>query len=356
MTIILAFLLNMAFLIPSQAEVKPGLEPKDTFSQCVTGESEDGVYTFKAKCKEWIIRSGHRVYMEYNSLGLRDIDHTPWPQKGWKRVLVVGGSALVGPGIEESKSPVQEYSKIIKRLGKKIEVINAGVEGYAIVHSAVKLKTLLEAYHPTHVLLFTSFINSVNFDSMYGDEIITNADQSLKLEPKFGYFINEILGFRNKLQKNWKENIGTANSLKYFSRRAFKFAYCKARHRSALKQLECASSNTLSLLSYMMNISRQYGADFSLIFPDMVYSENKILLNFTFNEQLAMQIDRLTPSPPFSSDEISKLLRIHNIPHNILWDFSGRAYFLGNSPHLTELGAKKFGEKFWENSKTFLGE
>ena len=340
--------------IPVAAEILEGLEPEDTISQCVDGWQKDGVYAFRPNCKEWVVRSGNRIFMKYNSLGLRDKEFTAWPKKGWKRVLILGGSAIVGPGIEETKGPVPAFEKIAQKLGGKIEMINAGVEGYSVVHSAVKFKSFLEAYHPTHVLLFTNFFNTMNFDLMYGDEIQENPDESLVLVQSFGYFINEILGYRKKIEKDWKANIGTANSLKYFSKRARRFIYCKARYRTSRDQLECVSASTLHLISYINKISLKNSAKFITIFPEREYSNDKILVNLTFNKELANFLDKITPAFTFSAKDVSFILTKHDIPHALTEQFSEGKFFLSKNLHLSENGSMQFGENLWNSSKSFL--
>lgn len=93
-----------------------------------------------------------RMQVKTNSLGLRE--DREFGDKQALRILVLGDSFVFGLGVQRSETfqALLEQS-LSKRLGRAVEVINAGVPGYGTCHERLVLEELLPKLQPDLVLL-----------------------------------------------------------------------------------------------------------------------------------------------------------------------------------------------------------
>lgn len=93
-----------------------------------------------------------------NNLGLRGRDVTVEKPAGTYRIVMLGDSFTMGKGVEDSQtfSFLLEQSlqaKLAACGGKRLEVLNAGVDSYAPVLSLIQLKREIEPLKPDWVVL-----------------------------------------------------------------------------------------------------------------------------------------------------------------------------------------------------------
>lgn len=89
-----------------------------------------------------VFESGGWTYST-NSLGLRDLERTPAPDPGVRRVLVVGDSFVYGVGAQETIFP-QVAAHLLRKSGRDdLEVVPAGLPGYGTTQECVFLEHYL---------------------------------------------------------------------------------------------------------------------------------------------------------------------------------------------------------------------
>lgn len=149
--IILSMALGLTLpAVPARAD-KFDASNKNATTACVQPDP-DLAFKRTPGCSGEVTRAGARVMMRYNALGLRDKDYPKAPPPGTERVLVVGGSLMTAPGLEEKDTPPRALERALRRRGLPVEVINASGEGYTGWQNAVRLKEFLAAYSPRIVV------------------------------------------------------------------------------------------------------------------------------------------------------------------------------------------------------------
>src|SRR5262245_19902498 len=90
-----------------------------------------------------------------NSLGLRD-DEMASPEKpaGTYRVLALGDSFVLGYTVDRKDLFVDELEKVWRAEGRRVDVINAGTEGYSTDQEVLWYDLQGRAFQPDLVLLF----------------------------------------------------------------------------------------------------------------------------------------------------------------------------------------------------------
>src|SRR5262249_54514574 len=80
------------------------------------------------------------AHVRVNDLGLRGPATTPAPAPDTVRVLVLGDSVVFGQGVEEDATlPAVLARRLDERWHRRVEALNAGVQGYATVAEAAFL-------------------------------------------------------------------------------------------------------------------------------------------------------------------------------------------------------------------------
>jgi len=93
----------------------------------------------------------HRI----NSGGARGPEYSAWPAPGTFRIVVAGDSYTMGQGVEEQDTYTAVAAALLEARsdGRRYEVINLGVAGFAIRHSMRRLERFGLAYQP-HLLVY----------------------------------------------------------------------------------------------------------------------------------------------------------------------------------------------------------
>jgi hypothetical protein len=143
--------LGLALLTAPARADKLDASNKKATTACLQSD-RDLLVKRKPGCSAEISRAGARVLMSYNALGLRDKDYPRTASSGITRALVIGGSLMAAPGLEEKDAPPRALERALRRRGLSVEVVNASGEGYTGWQNAVRLKEFLGAYAPKLVV------------------------------------------------------------------------------------------------------------------------------------------------------------------------------------------------------------
>lgn len=118
-------------------------------------------------CSGWGLRGTRKVFLRYNSMGLRDKEYPERATPGVFRILALGSSNLAGPGLKEELTPPRLLENNLRKLfpGKRIEIINAATDAFFSQQSSMKLPDYLRRYHPDLVLFHLASRNGIFLDA-----------------------------------------------------------------------------------------------------------------------------------------------------------------------------------------------
>lgn len=104
------------------------------------------------------------VHIAINAAGLRDRDRAEHPAPGTLRLLALGDSFVEGWAVPEPLGVARVLEDRLLQAGRRVEVVNAGVSGYASDQELLLYRTLGRSLHPGLVLLF-----------FHGNDVVYNA-------------------------------------------------------------------------------------------------------------------------------------------------------------------------------------
>jgi len=324
----------------------------DTISKCV-GPHPTALYGFRPGCKEKILRAGQSSEMSYNKLGLRDKDFSAKPKAGWKRILFIGSSAMAAPGISESQAPPKRLEAVLRKQNKKIEVINAGVEGYTNLQLAAIAPALIKEYSPTHVVMYVSIGQSVNIDMMNEPYVSWTAEGRLTLSQQIfplsqryadfnGWNLGEYMNRRRVLtiQSSWNRAIRTIK--------------CVLLHREGLARSGCLMASSIRSVLLIHAQAEEAGARF-LFLSDPNSSSNDMNVSPGHDFEIATRFDRGTPRVRLASMDAVELLRSNGVQVEVVQPNRRASMTLPGDYHFNAAGAEQFAEYLAPKVAKFLG-
>ncbi len=94
------------------------------------------------------------IFQRSNKWGLRGRDVSWKKEKNVYRVLLLGDSFTMGKGVKDDETAAVRLEKMLTdALGRKVEVLNAGVDSYAPILSYLQLKNFLIGLEPDLIVL-----------------------------------------------------------------------------------------------------------------------------------------------------------------------------------------------------------
>ena len=98
-----------------------------------------------------------KIYVQYNSEGLRDIEHSRTKPANKYRLLLLGDSYTEGLGSEYPETWCSILKEKLNADSAMIDVINGGFIGSDPFYAFQLYKNRLVKYHPDHILLMINF-------------------------------------------------------------------------------------------------------------------------------------------------------------------------------------------------------
>ena len=330
----------------------------DTQSSCAEPHPRL-LYRFKPFCREWILRAGSRSHMTYNSMGLRDKEYSARPLPGWRRILFIGFSGLVGPGLPEMYTPPRMLEKYLRKNYPRTEVINGGVEGYSSWQVAVFLPELIKKYSPTHVVFWGNFSNIAVKDIILRNYLVQNGTDMHVDDPVSRYIYNTPL-----LNRWVTENPGPRYALLNTAYRAFlrlQNGYrCKYLRRGDLGRARCYLAASVQAIETINIAAERAGAKFLyLYFPFPI--SNRTNISPGMNANVMRGIDFFTPTLRLDASLVEDLLASKEIPYMKLDKrMTALALRLPRDNHFNKKGSEAFGKylvaeipaDFWQSPRT----
>jgi hypothetical protein len=350
---VLTLALAMCLLsLAALADITQGIREGDTIPTCAAADAESG-HAYKPGCVEKIRRAGAESEMRYNSLGLRDKDYSPKPEKGWKRLLIAGTSRMAGPGIAEKETPPRRLESVLRKSNKKIEVINAGVEGYMPLNQATRLRRWIKAYSPTHVLVQTEFASALSADLMNAPYMKVS-DATLTLDRRvLGKM--KPLAFLLRLDASNPADLRKILTWQSTLFRAYKILRCKLFHRDPQALTACLMGPTLTALEMMNRDATDAGASFLVLFSPGTFASD-LVLSPAYDPDVAKFVDRFTPRVTLSANILMKILKKRDIPAQFGPPIVNPSMTLTGDFHLNAAGADAFARGLSLKLDDFLAE
>lgn len=346
------FCLILSFLaVPgARAAVTVAIKPTDTMPTCAEADSVSG-HRYKPGCKETIKRGGESSDMQYNSQGLRDKDYPGLPAKGWHRVLFVGTSNMAGPGIAEKETAPRKLEGYLRKSDKKVEVINAGVEGYMPLNQVTRIKDWLKTYSPTHVILQVELASALSTDVMNapyfeseGDVPVINRRVLGKMKP-FAF----LLGLDSSKYQDMTK-ILTWQSGAF---RAWRTNYCKLRYRESLALTNCLMISTVHAIEKIYRYCREAGVKFQAVISPGIFS-NDMIVSPAFDADVATRLDGWTPRISINSNDFKRIMDKRSVPAIFGPSVAPQAATLPGDYHFNASGADTYARSLSMKLGAFL--
>ncbi len=138
-----------------------------------------------------------------NKHGLRGREITTEKAPGSFRILMLGDSFTMGKGVEDDQTFSVQLEKLLaesgRTCGRKVEVLNGGVDSYAPVLSFIELQEL-EYLKPDMVVLNLD-VSDLAQETAYRNQAVRNADGEIVAVPQLGdpdSFIDKVRIFTEK--------------------------------------------------------------------------------------------------------------------------------------------------------------
>lgn len=131
---------------------------------------------------------GWRVRYRTNPDGITPVGARRPKPPGVLRILLFGDSTVAGRGVPPDRAVHADLERLLRRTGRNVEVLNAGVEGYSTDQELLLMRRLIPLYHPdvvAYVLCDNDFGGNASREA-YGlpkPRFVLGAGGALSLEP-----------------------------------------------------------------------------------------------------------------------------------------------------------------------------
>ncbi|MGE3260957.1 MAG: hypothetical protein AB7K68_04175 [Bacteriovoracia bacterium] len=294
--------------------------------------------------------------MKYNNLGLRDRDFPKKRKPGVKRLLFVGSSLLVSPGLEDSETLPRLLEKKLRRQGLKVEVINAGVAGHVDIQSYMHLQRLLDAYHPDYVVFMPTVSGSLmraRFIEKFAVRDETGRPTAINMN--FVRTYNWIPG----MEESAKTSIGWQSlylSLQAWNRFTLSWG-CVRFLTNEARLTQCLLGDALAYAEWIAEKTKQAKAKFLVVaFPGAV--NNSLAVSTYVPHRFTKVIGYLTPALTVSSEAYRTEIGRRNLPVYFFTteNIPKKHGFVGDDLHFDLEGTKFLVDKNWKAFYDFLAK
>lgn len=110
-------------------------------------------YQGKPQIETTITAPEYKIRALHNSKGLRDDEKKYEKEAGMSRIVILGDSFMWGVGVEQNEIFAKQLELYFRKVGKRVETVNAGVAGYGPTTELLWLENEGIKYQPDLVLL-----------------------------------------------------------------------------------------------------------------------------------------------------------------------------------------------------------
>lgn len=241
--------------------------------------------------------------MSFNSLGLRDKEYSAKPPKGVFRILMLGSSTALGVAVKEQNTLPRQLESVLRERKTKIEVINGATVGYCAIQTALRLRELLDAYHPSLVLFDYPYGNCPIFDGAWNDRVTFENGAPVSLDRVPFRFLSE--SGRAYIYRNENLFFALLTALDQVKKIAFSWKAILSHTEEARARAFLGPS--LHFLDFMRRESEQRGARFAVTTHSMAIFTQSIPGGF--NQLIVQLLSPFIVSPGLSKDVFFNTLR-----------------------------------------------
>ena len=321
--------------------------------KCAEIELRSGV-GYKPHCQEELRHGLITSQMAYNAEGLRDKDYSSLPKPGWKRILYVGSTRMAGPGLTEAQTPPRLIEKYLGGAKNKVEVINAGVEGYSPLLEVEHLQQWIDAYHPTHVVLNVEFESAVAADMMLETYAMGSPahgrSQSRFFVHAWARLLAKLFGWSEDKPDSQKKILTLQSSM----HRLWRSWKCRVTSFEPGPLSVCLAGPSMRAMESMAKIAERANVKFVLAFSLTTFSNNSRLARF-WDQPVYDLLNRITPSLEARNFSIANFLKSREVPEQLLVSLRGNDLFFPQTGSYNPYGADLFARGAALRLKAFVG-
>lgn len=325
-----------------------------TMSSCVEADSETQ-YHFRAGCEGVLIRGTSFGWAKYNKMGLRDRDYGR-KKAGRKRILFLGNSKLVGPGLKDDQPFIRILEKRAQGVGIDVELVNGGIEGVHPGQIYLFAKRFDREYEPDRVVYWVDLSSSAHKTTLLNSFAKRAADGSiLRYEADLAGAAARF--FRSEWLGNWvSRNYVSVFSL-YLGIERARFSWrCFPKRKNERELALCLVGDALDAIVHTKVYFEKKGVPFTLV------TNNDDLLNIVhFSPGTPKWLQKVmglfavryqTPTAVVVRILEEKGVRVILLPTPSSW---GPGYRVGDQDnHLNGRGQQRQADEFWPAFQSLL--
>ncbi|GEM_PF-5920495 len=325
----LVFAVGLSQLGPSQ-EVVSAL---NTDWSCRSSDPETGVQVYEAGCKGTRDVGLGKVSMSVNRAGFRGEP----PRRGSRKVLLMGGSTLFGPGLGNRLEPAGLLEAALAEQGRDLDVLNLSVEGYTTTQHAIRFRAVLDQYKPTLVVLDTLSNHKMFLDLVLRQALVTNdAGLPKRLQSPSRVWGSTINAWLPQGVRAWARTLVTSS-----------WSLQTARALGDLTPEQVAAELAgwqAALMAEPLALARKRGVHVLMIWNGEGVA-NLRTLRVRESAAPARALSELTPQLDVPADTVTAALKAEKLPllmPSRLPDAQEPDLFLGDTPYYSAKGMKRF--------------
>lgn len=336
MALVGSLLLLLYLLFTSSRDV---YDASQVFTPCLFVPGDGSEHRAEPGCKGMSRIGGREAPMAFNSMGLRDREYPSKPGKGVFRVLVLGSSNMLGPGVEEKATFPRRLEQSLAKLGKKPEVINAGMVGYCTIQASFRLRELLLRYSPS--LVVYQFVQAACplFDGAWAPWVDFEDGRPRRIDRSPFERSGGLASLNSWMFGHRGAFFLWLTAADQWRKAAFSRAYTAPLERGA--QAQAYMAPTLPFLSYMRAAAKEAGAGF-VVFSYRMKPFTQSVPAY-LNQALARFLSRLVRPITFSHDEIFAVLEREGFAY-VYPDIPTKNLLMEGDTHLNEEGLRVLAE------------
>ena len=328
--------LLLVLLLPRIGPRRDLYDASQVFTPCLMVPGDGSEHRAVPGCTGESRIGSRRAAVRFNSAGLRGPEYAPRPEPGVLRVLVLGSSNMLGPGVQEEATFPRRLEEALGALGRKAEVLNAGMVGYCTAQAAFRLRELLERYSP-HLVLY-QFVQGACplFDGAWGPHVEFEDGEPRRIDrspfDKNGAFrgLNRFLYGARPLFFLW------LTAADQWRKAAFSRVYTAP--ATPAERAAAYMEPSLSFLSYMRAAAARSGAELVVFSYRMKPFTQSVPAHL--HQWLARALAQLVRPIDFSHHEIFALLERNGFRY-VYPDFPTKDLLMAGDTHLNEEGLRR---------------
>jgi len=202
--IIAMVLMGVALVVLGLSQSMAVVELQNKGVDCRERDAKRGTFRATPTCTGRRDVGAGPVPISFNTHGYRGAEWDAVPAPGTTRVVLLGGSDMVAPGLPDSLEPGILVQEALEEMGHaQVEVLNLSVEGYTTTHHAIRLGDTLRDFAPDVLVLLTITDDKIFRDIVFHRYLkFSESGHPMRLESgkeSMGPFVHGLVGWNGTL-------------------------------------------------------------------------------------------------------------------------------------------------------------